>query len=114
MQTAMQFPQPLVERHRPQTLDAFVGVAQAKLAASAIINQPMANTSYLFAGESGLGKTTMALAIARALNAQLHHLPARRVSKEEIESVWDAVHYSPWGGGWGHVVLIDEADLLRI
>lgn len=114
MQTAFGFPQPLVERYRPQTIDAFVGIPQAKEAARAILDAPMPNSAFLFAGESGLGKTALALAIAKTLNAQLHHIPARQASREALDAVWESVQYAPWGNGWGHIVLVDEADLARI
>ncbi len=114
MQPTLDFPVPLTERYRPQTIDGFIGIDEAKRQAKAILRKPMPNTAYLFAGESGLGKTTLALAIAKAMNAQLHHLPARDVSADLIEKTWEAVHYSTWTGSNHHVVLCDEADLLRI
>ena len=114
MQTALDFPQPLTEKYRPSALDGFIGISQAKDTARSILAQPMPNAAYLFAGESGLGKTALALAIAKTLGAQLHHIPARMASKETLEQTWESVQYAPWGGGWGHLVLVDEADLARI
>lgn len=54
-----------------------------------------------------------ALAIAKVLG-QLHHIPARQATVERLEKIWDAVHYAPWGNGWGHVVLMDEIDGWRL
>ena len=113
-QTALDFPQPLTERYRPTALSEFIGIAKAKQTARSIVAGPIPNKGYLFVGESGLGKTALAIAIARALNAQFHHVPARQASKEALENAWEAVQYAPWGGGWGHLVLCDEWDLARI
>jgi Cdc6-like AAA superfamily ATPase len=77
------------------------------------VARPIPNTAYLFCGESGTGKTTMALSIAKALNAQVHHIPARQANKATIEKVWDAVHYTTWSNSNWHVVIIDEVDLWR-
>ena len=114
MQTALDFPQPLVERYRPSRLDQFIGIPQAKRIASEIISRPSPGRAYLFAGESGTGKDCMKLAIARALNAEFHYMPARQVSKEEIERVWELCHYSTWTGSNWRVVGLPEADLMRI
>ena len=113
-QSGLDFPQPLTEKYRPEKLGDFIGIPQAKREAAAIISRPVPNSAYLFAGESGTGKTTMALAIAKALNAQLHHLPARRASKDEIDRIFEAVHYTTWTGSNWHVVIADEWDLSRI
>ena len=56
----------------------------------------------------------MKLAIARALNAEYHYIPARRVSKDEIERVWELAHYSSWTGSNWRVIGLPEADLMRI
>ena len=56
----------------------------------------------------------MKLAIARALNAEYHYIPARRVSKDEIERVWELCHYSSWTGSNWRVIGLPEADLMRI
>jgi DNA polymerase III gamma/tau subunit len=78
---SLDFPKSLTEKYRPGTIDAFVGIEDAKRQARAIISRPIPNSAYLFAGESGTGKTTMALAIAKALDAQVHHIPARQADK---------------------------------
>ncbi len=110
---AVSYAQSLAEKYRPRTIDDFIGVDDAKKKAHAIIKRPVPMSAFLFAGDSGTGKTTMALAIAAGLNAQLHHVPARAASKETIESIWESVHYTTWTGSGWHVVLMDEIDLWR-
>lgn len=110
---SLQFPQSLTEKYRPPSPAEFIGIPEAKAQAESIIRRPIPNSAFLFAGESGTGKTCMILAIAKALEAQLHHIPARQASKEAIEKIWDAVHYAPWAGRRFHVVGMDEIDLWR-
>lgn len=111
---SLEFPTPLTEKYRPTTIDDFVGISEAKHQARFIVSRPIPNTAYLFCGESGTGKTTMALAIAKALDAQVHHIPARQADKATIERVWDSVHYTNWTGSNWHVVICDEADFWRV
>lgn len=100
--------QQLVERHRPRTLDAFHGVARPKAILSAFAANPY-SSAWLLAGPSGLGKTTMALALAESLGGQLHHIPSRQCNLETVEETVHHCHYIPWSGRW-HVVIVDEAD----
>jgi replication-associated recombination protein RarA len=110
MQTTMSFPTSLSEKYRPTTFDAFVGLDKVKRVLSKFALAPFA-TSFLFVGASGTGKTSAALALAQAINGELHHIPSQNCTVANLEDVCRVCHYIPQAGanGW-HVVLADEID----
>ncbi|MCI0722105.1 MAG: AAA family ATPase, partial [Acidobacteria bacterium] len=69
--------------------------------------------AWLFLGESGVGKTTMAQALAAEIGAEVHHIPSRNCDLENVESVVRWCHYVPLGGRF-HLVLVDEADQMTL
>lgn len=75
-QTAFAFPQPLAEKYRPTRIADFVGLDKAKRILSKLAANPYPS-AWLFLGPSGTGKTTMALALAAEMPAELHHIPAQ-------------------------------------
>ena len=109
MQTGLDFPQPLTERYRPQTLNEFVGLEKPKKVLSKLIEKPF-SSAWLLVGPSGTGKTTMSLAIAAAVPAELHHIPSQNCNLETIERVCRTCNYVPMSGKKMHLVLVDEAD----
>lgn len=98
----------LVERYRPTTISAFTGVDRPKRILSAFAAAPY-SSAWLLHGPSGLGKTTMALALAETLGGQLHHIASRECNLDTVQRCVDACHYVPWSGRW-HCVVVDEAD----
>jgi replication-associated recombination protein RarA len=113
-QIVFDFPMPLSEKYRPQRIQDFVGLDKAKRIVAAFIAKPY-QSAWLFVGASGTGKTTMALALAAEIPAELHHIPARECTLEAVQDVCRRCHYSPrqpdnWQPVRFHVVLIDEAD----
>jgi DNA polymerase III delta prime subunit len=56
-----------------------------------------------------VGKTTMALALAETLGAELHHIPSQQCNVGAVEDVMRQCWYVPQSGGF-HLVLVDEAD----
>jgi replication-associated recombination protein RarA len=98
----------LSEVYRPQTLAGFVGLARPRALLSALAKEPYAS-AWLLVGPSGLGKTTMALALYNQLGGSLHHIPSRACDLATVESVVRSCWYTPMTGNW-HVVLVDEAD----
>lgn len=110
----LEFPPPLTEKHRPRTVDGFVGLHKPRKILEAFIKRPF-DSAWIFLGPSGVGKTTMGLAIAEQLNAELHKIPSRSCDLETVDSVTRMCHMgafnfitgkaAPW-----HVVLVDEAD----
>lgn len=106
---AFEFPQPLTEKYRPRSIGAFVGLDKIKKIMGRLAAQPF-NSAWLFIGPSGTGKTTMALALAEAVPAELHHIPSQECNLENIERVRRTCQYVPMAGKLFHLILIDEAD----
>jgi replication-associated recombination protein RarA len=103
------FPAPLSEKYRPQTIDDFVGLDKPKRIMRKLAANPF-SSAWVFVGSSGTGKTAMALALAAAVPAELHHIPSQNCNLETIERVRRTCQYVPMSGYKFHLVLVDEAD----
>jgi len=99
----------LTEKYRPNTIDGFLGLETPRRIASKLVATPI-DAAYLFIGEPGSGKTTLALAIADAMPAELHHVPSQECTLERLKDVIWNCQYVPQLGKRKHLVLIDEAD----
>ncbi len=104
----LDFPQSLTEKYRPRKLDDFIGLAKPKKVLSAFAARPFAS-AWLFLGPSGVGKTSMALALAQAIPAELQHIPSRACDLESVEAACRHCWYVPMAANF-HLVLVDEAD----
>lgn len=104
------FPQSLAEKYRPRTIADFAGLEKAKriLGKFAAIPYPSA---WLFVGPSGVGKTSMALALAVELGAEVHHIGSQQCRLDTLEDTVRHCNYVPLSGGF-HVVICDEADAM--
>lgn len=110
MQSELTFPQSLSEKYRPQGIGEFVGLEKPKKILAAFAQRPCPS-AWLFVGPSGTGKTTMALALAKELGAELHHIPSQECNVERVKDVVHMCWYVPQGGlSKFHLVLVDEAD----
>ena len=104
----------LVNKYKPATIEAFAGVDRPKKILAAFVAKPYVS-AWLLLGPSGIGKTTMAFAVARALGARheigggIYHIPARQCDLETMENTIRQCYYQPMSGSW-NVILIDEAD----
>jgi replication-associated recombination protein RarA len=103
------FPQPLSEKHRPRRVADFIGLAKPKKVAAAFVERPFAS-AWLFLGPSGTGKTSMALAIAESIPAELHHIPSQNCDLETVQRMVSMCRYVPMSGYRFHLILVDEAD----
>lgn len=99
----------LTEKYRPLTIDGFLGLEAPRRVASKLVAAPI-DSAYLFIGEPGSGKTTLALAIAAMMPAELHHVPSQECTLENLKAVLYSCQYVPQLGKRKHLVLIDEAD----
>ncbi len=108
-QPSLGFPVPLSERYRPKTIDAFIGLEKQRKVLSAFARRPV-SCAWLFIGPSGVGKSTMALALADELQADLHKIPSQKCTVQAVEDVVRMCWYCPRTPNGFHVVLADEAD----
>ena len=98
----------LVEKYCPTKVNDFIGAQDAKDAALELLQDPN-SASFLFIGASGTGKTSLALALASELDAQLHHIPSQSCTVETVKALRAKLNFRPMFGGF-HFVLVDEAD----
>lgn len=113
-QAGFQFPQSLAERYQPTTISQFVGLEKPKKILAKFAENPYPS-AWLFIGPSGIGKTSMALAICKAVAGELHHIPSQSCDLATVKAVTDRCHYYPriqetGQPGRFHFVLVDECD----
>jgi len=105
----------LVDKYRPISIDQFVGIETPRAIMTAFVANPY-SSSWLFLGESGTGKTTLAFAVAFALGARqeigggIYHIPARACDLETIDKVVHLCYMTPMIGAPFNIVIIDEGD----
>lgn len=107
-QSAMDFPQPLVEKYRPTRIADFIALDKPKRLLATLVKSPRP-CNLIFAGPPGCGKTSMGLAFAKELNAGLIHFPAQTLTVDAVKVLWDRVQYYPESGGYW-VVICDEIE----
>jgi replication-associated recombination protein RarA len=103
----------LTDKYRPTATADFLGLDKAKKLCAKLIANPF-ESYYLFVGSSGMGKTTLALALANELQAELHHVPSQSCTVDVIEKLHSSCQYVPMLGKRYHVILIDEADQMSM
>ena len=109
-QNSLAFPVSLSEKYRPKLVSQFIGLEKQKKVLDAFSKRPV-SCAWLFIGPSGLGKTTMARALAEQLQADVHFIPSQQCNVETVQQTWRLCWNIPLFGpsGW-HVVIADEAD----
>ena len=109
LQSPLGFPVALTERYRPHSISDFVGLEKPKKLCLKLAERPF-ESAWLFIGPSGTGKTTMALALAELIPAEIHHVPSQECTLANIERVRETCQYVPRCGCKMHLVIVDEAD----
>jgi replication-associated recombination protein RarA len=108
MSTTLPFPMPLAEKYRPRAIADFIGLDKPKRILDKFATNPY-QSAWIFIGPPGAGKTTMALALAEMLRAEVHHIPSQQCNVANVEDVIRQCWYVASSGGF-HLVLVDEAD----
>ncbi|HTH42862.1 MAG TPA: AAA family ATPase [Terracidiphilus sp.] len=108
-QSNLDFPVSLTERYRPHAIAEFVGLAKPKAFCAKLAARPYAS-AWRFVGPSGTGKTTMAMALAEMIPAEVHHVQSQECNLETLERVCRTCQYVPRIGCKVHLILVDEAD----
>jgi replication-associated recombination protein RarA len=108
MSTTLPFLMPLAEKDRPRSIAEFIGLDKPKRILGKFATNPY-QSAWIFIGPPGTGKTTMALALAEMLRAEVHHIPSQQCNVANVEDVIRQCWYVPVSGGF-HLVLVDEAD----
>lgn len=117
-QAKLNLDSPLIEKYAPREIDDFIGLHAVKQYFRNFVKKPITPSSFIFFGESGTGKTTMAQVLAEEIDAELHHIPSQKCDAEAIDTVTRMCHrgaFNFFGKNAGtarthHLVLIDEAD----
>ena len=94
-QPTLDFPVSLTERYRPHSINDFVGLAKPKAFCAKLAAKPYAS-AWRFVGPSGTGKTTMAMALAEMMPAEVHHIPSQQCNLENLERVSAICNRVPW------------------
>jgi hypothetical protein len=109
----------LTEKYRPRTLADIVGQPDAVDALRSFVAAP-SPAAFLFEGETGTGKTSAALALARDLGVDidagpfggLHVIASGEQTGESVRRVMDGMRLHTLGGSGWKVLVVNEADCM--
>lgn len=101
---------PLAERLRPKTLDEYIG--QKHLVGKGAVLRSMIESgravSFILWGPPGVGKTTLALIVARQLKVPFYTLSAVSSGVKEVREVIDKARHSGFFNSNAPILFIDE------
>jgi replication-associated recombination protein RarA len=111
-QPSLGFPMPLTEEFKPQRIADFVGLEKQRKILANLVKNPRP-CALLFKGASGCGKTSLAYAFARELNADVWHVGSEECRVDRLKEIVSRCYYVPSAGlNSFHVVIVDEADVM--
>lgn len=110
VQSGFAFPVSLTEKYQPQRIAEFIGLEKPRKLMQALANSPRNIGGWFFVGPSGTGKTSMAYALGREMNAEVHHIASQDCNLATLARVRYACNYVPMAPYRKHLVIVDEAD----
>lgn len=102
-------PVSLVEKYAPKRLEDFCGLAKVKEGLLRFCEHPY-STGFVFKGDSGTGKSSMARIVAENIGAEVVHVPSQECSVSRLREIMNSCMYTPMWGKRFWLILIDEAD----
>ena len=104
---------PLITKYRPDAFEEIIGHDSLMAALKRTLESPSCPHAFLLTGPSGLGKTTIARIIGKALDTDLLEIDAATNSGvDAMRSLNDAVQYRSMGKSGNRMVIIDECHAL--
>lgn len=103
----------LITKYRPKTFAEVIGQASVVRALQTALTKGTSK-AFMFSGDSGLGKTTLARLAALAAGCSpsdiVDYDGVAQSTKEELQSVTGTLMYRPLGEGKTKAIIVDEAQ----
>lgn len=98
----------LTDKYAPKQISDFAGLETPKAIFENFVAEPY-TSAWLLVGPTGIGKTSMGLAVQNAIGGTLYHIPSRQCDLATVEELLHKCQYKPWHGRF-NTVLVDECD----